>query len=174
MGIDLNINKTLLECVIRGTQAGLSMTGIVPDAVGASKFNSATKDISVIVGLHGNCNGNMTLNFSEHTACFIATKLMGEEELIGLNEDIIDAICEIGNMVAGRFKEELMGTEFQFAAISLPALILGAKYDLYHFKNIITASVTFEIKEISVVHVQDRFFSTTISLLGQSGRVNRL
>ena len=169
MGIELNINKTLLNCVIRGTQTGLSMTGIEPDAVGASRFNTAAKDISVIVGLHGKCNGYMTLNLSERTACFIAAKLMGDESASKLNEDTIDAICEIGNMVAGRFKDELIGTEFQFEAISLPALILGAKYDLYHFKNITTVSVTFEIKEISVVHVQDKFFSTTIALLGQSG-----
>lgn len=169
MGNELNINNTLLDCVIQGTRTGLSMTGIIPDAVGASRFNTASKDLSVIVGLHGSCNGNMTLNLSEHTASFLAGKLMGEEVCNDLDEDTIDAICEIGNMVAGRFKDELMGTDFQFDAISLPALILGAKYDLYHFKNITTASVTFEIKEISVIHVQDRFFSTTISLLGQSG-----
>jgi CheY-specific phosphatase CheX len=169
MGIELNINPILLNCVIQGTRTGLSMTGITPDAVGASRFNTASKDVSVIVGLHGNCNGNMTLNLSEHTAAFLAGKLMGEEVSPDLNEDTIDAICEIGNMVAGRFKDELMSTAFQFDAISLPALILGAKYDLYHLKNITTASVTFEINEISVVHIQDRFFCTTISLLGQSG-----
>ncbi len=111
----------------------------------------------------------MTLNLSENTACFLAGSLAGEE-FTEMNEDTVDAICEIGNMVAGRFKDELMGSEFQFDAISLPALILGAKYDLYHLKNIITASVTFEIREISVVRIHDRFFSCTISLLGQSGR----
>ena len=166
--MELNINQVLLDCVIRGTHSGLSMTGIEPDAVGASRFNTGVKDVSVIVGLHGRCNGNMTLNLSENTACFLAGKLAGEE-YTEMNEDTVDAICEIGNMVAGRFKEELMGTDFQFEAISLPALILGAKYDLYHLKNITTASVTFEIKEISVVKVHDRFFSSTISLLGQSG-----
>jgi CheY-specific phosphatase CheX len=168
----LNINQTLLDCVIRSTQAGLSMTDILPDAVGASRFSTGAKDISVIVGLHGRCNGNMTLNLSENTACFLAGRLAGEE-FKEMNEDTVDAICEIGNMVAGRFKDELIGTEFQFEAISLPALILGAKYELYHFKNITTASVTFEIDEISVVRIQDRFFSTTISLLGQSGSTGR-
>ena len=165
----LNINETLLDCVIQGTEAGFSMTGIMPDAVGASQFNTGAKDVSVIVGLHGRCNGNMTLNLSENTACFLAGRLAGED-YAEMNEDTVDAICEIGNMVAGRFKDELMGTDFQFEAISLPALILGAKYDLYHLKNITTASVTFEIKEISVVRIHDRFFSSTISLLGQSGR----
>lgn len=166
--MQLNINQTLMDCVIRGTQSGLSMTGLTPDAVGASRFSTGAKDVSVIVGLHGRCNGNMTLNLSENTACFLASKLAGET-YTEMNEDTVDAICEIGNMVAGRFKDELMGTEFQFEAISLPALILGAKYDLYHLKNITTASITFEISEISMVRIHDRFFSTTISLLGQSG-----
>ncbi|MGA1823758.1 MAG: chemotaxis protein CheX [bacterium] len=166
--MNLKINSTLVDCVIKGTLEGLQMTGLRPDAVGASRFNKAASDLSVIVGLHGQCNGNMTLNFSENTAVFIAERFMGEE-IKTLDENAIDAICEIGNMVAGSFKELLEPTEFRFTGISLPALIFGANYYLYHVKNITTVTVTFEINEVSINHIHDKFFTTSISLLGQSG-----
>ena len=157
-----------MDCVIRGTGEGLEMTGLMPDASGVSRYYNASKELSVIVGLHGQCNGNLTMNFSKHTATFLAKKLMGED-IKELNEDAIDAICEIGNIVAGRFKELLSNTEFEFGAISLPAIIFGGNYDLYHLKNITTVSVTFEIKELSILHMNDKFFTTSISLLRQSG-----
>ncbi|MGA1868090.1 MAG: chemotaxis protein CheX [bacterium] len=164
----LNIDETLMNCVIAGTIEGLEMTGLEPNAVGVSRFNSTSNDLSVIVGLHGRSNGNMSLNLSKQTAIFVAERFMGEE-IATLNEYAIDAICEIGNILAGRLKELLMDIKFEFSGISLPALIFGANYYFYHLKNITMVSVTFEINEVSLTHIHDKFFTTTISLLRQSG-----
>ena len=163
----LKIDEKLLECVVRGTKEGLSMTQLDPDAVGASRFNAWSGDLSVIVGLHGaKESGNMTINLSERTGLFLASRLMGEE-LKEFNEDGVDALCEIGNMVAGRLKELLNGTEYAFHAISLPALIFGANYSLYHVKNINALAVTFELAEIPVFQIRDKFFTTSVALLRQ-------
>ena len=135
----LNINPILMHCVVEGTIAGLKMTGITPMAVGVSRFSTASKELSVIVGLHGNRNGNMTLNLSERTAIFLASKLLGSEAT-EMNEEVIDASCELGNMIAGQFHNMLHGTEFHFEGISLPAFIFGANYSLYHLKNLINSS----------------------------------
>ncbi len=164
----LKINPILMNCVIEGTVGGLSMTGIRPDAVGVSRFTTASKELSVIVGLHGSRNGNMTLNMSERTAMFLAGKLLSQE-IAEMSEETIDAICEIGNMVAGQFHNILHGTPWHFDSISLPAFIFGANYNLYHLKNIITVAVTFEIQEVSVVHMKDKFFTSSIALLGAGG-----
>jgi CheY-specific phosphatase CheX len=166
--LNLSIDPTLADCVICGTRDGLSMTGLEPEAVGVSRFTQASRELSVIVGLHGRKNGNMTLNLSERTAKFIAGRLIGVE-ISELDEDAVDAVCEVGNIVAGRYKELLQATQWQFEAISLPAMVFGANYSLYHLKNIVTVAVTFEIKEVSVVHMQDKFFTSSISLLGTSG-----
>jgi len=163
----LNINPILMNCVVEGTIGGLKMTGITPMAVGVSRFSTASKEMSVIVGLHGKRNGNMTMNLSERTATFLAGKLLGAEPT-EMNEEVIDAVCEIGNMVAGQFHNMLHGTPFHFEGISLPAFIFGANYNLYHLKNLVTVSVTFEIDEVSVVHMKDKFFTSTISLLGSA------
>ncbi|MCP4676042.1 MAG: chemotaxis protein CheX [Deltaproteobacteria bacterium] len=164
----LSINRTLMDCAIKGTVEGVSMTGLEPDAVGVSRFITAPRELSVIVGLHGKCNGNMTLNLSKRTSTFLASKLL-DENIGELDEDTIDAICEIGNMIAGRFKDLLLGTDYEFEAISLPALVFGANYNLYHLKNIVTVSVVFELEEVSILHVDDKFFTTSISLLAESG-----
>lgn len=163
----LNIDATLMDCVIDGTLGGLAMTGIKPSVVGVSRFSTASKELSVLVGLHGQRNGNMTLNLSQRTALFLANRMIGAD-IKELDEDIIDAICEIGNMVAGKFHTILHGTRWRFESISLPALIFGANYNLYHLKNIINVSVTFEIKEVSVVHMQDKFFTSTLAIVGGS------
>ena len=165
----LKINPTLLNCVVEGTIGGLAMTGIQPDAVGVSRFTSASRELSVLVGLHGRRNGNMTLNLSERTTMFLAGQLLGQK-YTEMNEEVIDAICEIGNMIAGKFHTLLNGTSWHFDSISLPALIFGANYNLYHLKNIITVAVTFEIQEVPVVHMKDKFFTSSIAVIGSSSR----
>ena len=162
----LKIDQELAGSVIRATTEGLAMTGIEPDAVGASRFSIVPRDISVLVGLHGNRNGNLTLNMSKNTATFIAGRLLMDESMTELDEDAIDGVCEIGNMVAGRMKEILLESNFAFETISLPAIIFGSNYHLYNLKNIVTVSVAFEIPEVSVVNMKDKFFSTTLALMG--------
>ena len=143
------------------------MTGLTPEPVGASRFISAPRAYSVLVSLYGDQNGNMNLNFREQAVLFLSSKLLGDEPMedASIDEDTFDAISEIGNMVAGRFKELLMGTSFEFEAISLPAMIVGANYSLYHSRGIISASVEFEIEEMGMKHMRDKFFTSSISLM---------
>lgn len=166
--IGMNIDETLLNCVIKGTNEGLEMADVAPQAIGASKFSTVNKEISVIVGLHGDSsNGNMAINLSKRTAVHLAGKLMGED-ITELDEDAVDAICEIGNMIAGRFKEILINSPHEFKTISLPAIIFGANYTMYHTKNITSISVMFELGDISIVHMDDKFFNISIALLKHS------
>ena len=166
---NLNIDETLLNCVIQGTIEGLAMTEVVPSPIGASRFITANRPYSVLVSLYGTQNGQLTINFTEKGVLFLAGRLLGEEPHQAVAEDDLDAICEIGNIVAGRFKDILGSTAFEFSAISLPALIVGASYNLYHTRGITTASVDFEIPELGVANMPDKFFTSAISLLGRSG-----
>lgn len=161
----LNLDPLLVNCVIEGTIGGLAMTGIKPKAVGVSRFSTASRELSVLVGLHGKRNGNMTLNLTDSTTKFLASRLIGGQ-MNELNDDVVDAICEIGNMVAGKFHTMLNRTNYHFDSISLPALIFGANYNVYYLKNISTVSVTFEIEELPVLHVKDKFFTSSLAVLG--------
>jgi len=162
--IRLQIDPVLLDATILSTKEGLQMTGITPIPVGASRFLAGDKEFSVLVSLWGDYAGSMYLNMSRHAAIFLAEKFLGDE-FNEVNDDLMDCVCELGNMVAGRFKENLRESEFGLTTISLPALIMGANYNLYHSRGIVTASVTFEIADMPMYRMRDKFFHTSISLM---------
>lgn len=160
----LHVDELLINCIINGTREGMQMTGVEPSAVGVSRYNATSKDLTVLVGLHGRVNGQISLHLSQNTACFLAGKMLEEEDR-PFDEDTLDAVCEIGNMVAGRFRTHLESSEYAFTSISLPAVVFGANYNVYHFRNINTATVTFEIREMSIMRPNDRLFSAGIVIL---------
>ena len=162
----LAIDNTILKCITEGTIEGLTMTGIEPPPVGASKFFTANRSISVMVGLVGKSNGTLMVNMSENGMLHMASKLLMEDQT-EVTEDNFDAICEVGNMIAGCVKERLSKTQYEVTNISVPSLILGANYNVFYSRGIQTVSVEFELEEIPVAFHRDRFFSVTVSLLRQ-------
>lgn len=160
----LQVNGLLLEKIIAGTRIGLEMTGVEPIPVGASKFPHAANRISVLVGLLGDYTGSMTFNLSERAAMLFSGKLLGEEAT-EFNEEVLDGVAEIGNMIAGGIKGLVADSDFSFANLSCPAVVMGAAYDLYYSHGFTTVTVDFELTEISVVHQRDRIFSVSLSLM---------
>ncbi len=160
----LIVDQTLLSSVIEGTQTGLQMAGISPPPIGASCFYQTPQEISVLVGLVGEDNGTLTVNLSERAMLHLAGKFLMEEQE-EISEDAFDAICEMGNMIAGSTKEALADSEYQITSISVPSLVLGASYDVFYTRGITSVSVQFELEELPVTLRHDRFFSVSISLM---------
>jgi len=158
------VDGTLLSAVITGAQSGLSMAGVKPPPVGASCFFDARRPISVIVGVVGDNNGSVTVNLSEKAMLWLASKMLMEEQKEH-TEESVDAIMEIGNLIAGGIKEELTGTVFESQGISVPSLIMGANYSVTCTRGMNTVSVTFELEEMPLANMADRFFTCTISLM---------
>ncbi|MBI5361541.1 MAG: chemotaxis protein CheX, partial [Planctomycetes bacterium] len=130
----------------------------------ASKLHGASKPIAVLVGLVGRSNGMVTLRMTERGMYHIAGKLSGEEHT-QVDEACLDAIGEVGNMIAGCIKDNLMGTDYEVLNLSVPSLVLGANYDFYMTRGFNTVSVEFELTQIPIAFQRDRFFTVTISLL---------
>jgi chemotaxis protein CheX len=164
----LKIDQQLLEAVISSTFAGLEMTNIKPIPVGASRFATARHPITVMVGLVGRHSGNMTINISEAAMLHLTGALMGET-FTRVTEDTIDAMMELGNMVAGSIKMPLAGTGFEISHISLPSLILGNSYDMVYARGISSVAVDFEIPGMPFSTMNGRFFSSAVSLLRAAG-----
>ena len=164
----LKVDQTLLESVIKGTTVGLQMTGIVPPPVGASCFFDSRRTVSIMVGVVGNNNGNVTLNMSERAMLWLAGKLLFEDQT-EVNEESIDAIMEVANMVAGAIKEELVGTQFEAANISVPSMIWGAAYSVVYTRGMNTVTVEFELEEMPLSMLGDRFFTVTLALMRRVG-----
>ena len=160
----LQIDPVLLDAVINGTREGLEMTGLTPPPVGASRFVTSGRPISIMVGMVGNTNGTCTISVSEKAMLHMASKLMGEERT-SIDSEVVDAMGEIGNMVAGRIKELLHGTHFQMSNISVPSVIMGLNYNVYYARGMHTVSVDFELEGLPITDMKERFFTITLSLL---------
>lgn len=160
----VHINSQLVNRIVQGTQMGLMMTGVQPNAVGASKLLKASRNISVLVGLLGDYTGTMTMNLSERAATLLSAALLGEEPS-DFSEETLDGIGEIGNMIAGGVKDGLADTEMAFSNIACPAVVMGSSYGLYYSSGFTTVCVEFEITEIPVIFMDDRIFTVSISLM---------
>ena len=162
----ISINPALLSAAIVGTMQGLEMTGVTPEIVGASRLGQTRRSISVMVGLVGASNGSLTVNMSERAMFLLAGKLLFEEQA-DISEECVDAICEVGNMIAGSAKEALEGSNYAVSNISVPSLIFGANYNVHFTRGIDTCTVEFELPDMPFAFYDDRIFTVTISLLRQ-------
>ncbi len=82
--------------------------------------------ISGLIGMSGNASGVVVINLSEQVALKIATTMLMEEQT-EVNDDVLDAVGEIANIVAGQAKIEL---EQYNLSVSLPNVITGQDYEV--------------------------------------------
>jgi len=161
---ELAINPNLITALIQGTNQGLEMTGLVPEAVGASNLAQTRRSISVLIGLVGDSNGTLTVNMSERAMLYLSGKMLFEDQE-EVTEENVDAICEIGNMIAGCTKEALTDSKYAVENISVPSMIFGAKYDVHFTRGIDTCTIEFSLTDMPFAFFDDRIFTVTISLL---------
>ncbi|MHC4871388.1 MAG: chemotaxis protein CheX [Planctomycetota bacterium] len=160
----LKIDQTLINVLAKSTKDGLAMAGVVPDPVGISKYITTTREISAIVGLVGATTGAIMVNASTKTACYLASKMLGEA-FTDICPEVLDGISEIANIIAGQSKASLSTTEWKADRISCPSVVVGSSYFITHYKGMHTASVDFEIADMPVNTHTDKVFSVTISLM---------
>jgi chemotaxis protein CheX len=165
-GIDVDVD--LFGAIIEATEVGLQMSQIVPRPVGCSVLTSARHEVTVLVGLAGRHSGNLAINMSHEAMLYIAGNFIGEPQQ-EISDENVDAIMEIGNMVAGSVKTRLLNTNHHIEAISLPSLVLGRSHNMMYARGIEAVSVQFEIKEMALRIMDCRYFTTTISLLKGAG-----
>lgn len=97
-------------------------------------------EISGVIGLSGNAVGTVVLSFSESVALNAAgTMLMCE--MTEINGDVIDAVGELTNMVAGAAKAQL---EHLQLSISLPNVITGRGHEVRFPSNVTPIVIPFE------------------------------
>jgi CheY-specific phosphatase CheX len=166
--IDFGVDPLLLAAVVQGTHIGLMMTRARLLPVGTSRLTTARHAVTAMVGLVGVHSGNVALNMSEHAALYLASGLLSTT-FTDINEDCVDAIMEIGNMVAGGIKNSLASTPYAMQHISLPSLVLGQRYTMAYSRGIRTVSVEFELSDMPFSQMNGRYISCTLSLLGSVG-----
>jgi chemotaxis protein CheX len=97
-------------------------------------------EISGVIGMSGNAIGTVVLSFSKEVA-IKAASVMLMTEMTELNSDVVDAVGELTNMVAGAAKSKL--EELQLS-ISLPNVITGAGHEVRFPSEVTPICIPFE------------------------------
>ena len=82
--------------------------------------------ISAVIGLSGKAVGAVVINLSEELALKAASAML-MTECATVDADVIDAVGELANVVAGQAKAQLEEYEL---SVSLPSVILGAGHEI--------------------------------------------
>ena len=82
--------------------------------------------ISGVIGLSGKAVGTVVINLSEEVALKAASAML-MTEVTSLDDDVLDAVGELANMVAGQAKAEL---EEYDLSVSLPNVITGENHEI--------------------------------------------
>lgn len=90
-------------------------------------------EVSGVIGLSGKAVGTVVLSFSKEVAVKAASTML-MTELTEINDDVLDAVGELTNMVAGAAKAELEDYQLQ---VSLPNVITGKGHEV-HFPSEVT------------------------------------
>ncbi len=123
-----NTFQTMLGC---GVQRG--------DLI-LAKSSDNRYPISGVIGLSGKAVGTVVINLSEEVALKSASSLLMEEQT-DVNEDVLDAVGELANMVAGQAKAKLEEYEM---SVSLPNIVTGEGHDIRFPSNAMPVCVPFE------------------------------
>ena len=83
------------------------------------------QDISAVIGLSGDIRGAVVISMKKGFAIKLADTLVGTTHT-ELDDDIVDAVGEIVNIIAGNVKNEVPGGER--IVISLPTVIMGKEH----------------------------------------------
>ena len=97
-------------------------------------------EISGVIGLSGKAVGTVVVSLSKEVA-LKATSAMLMTETTEIDGDVVDAVGEITNMVAGAAKAEL--SEYELS-ISLPSVITGRGHEVRFPSNVTPICVPFD------------------------------
>ena len=96
--------------------------------------------VSGVVGLSGRAVGTVVLSLSKNVALKAASTML-QTEATDIDDDVLDAVGELTNIVAGGAKAEL--EEYELAA-SLPSVITGRDHEVHFPSNVQPICIPFD------------------------------
>ncbi len=129
IGSLVNAFETMLSCEVRRGSLRLKNQG-----------PAALYDISGVIGLSGKAVGTVVVSLSKEVA-LKATSIMLMSEATDINDDVVDAVGELTNMIAGAAKAKLEEYEL---SISLPSVVTGQDHLLRFSSEVTPICVPFE------------------------------
>ncbi len=94
-------------------------------------------DVSGIIGMSGDVEGNVVLSFPTATAQRVVSLFTGED-MAATHEDFPDAVGELVNMVSGGAKAQFTGKE---VSISCPSVVIGSDHVVFGRKDVVCVQI---------------------------------
>jgi chemotaxis protein CheX len=106
-------------------------------------------DATSMVGLAGKVRGILTFSCDAKAARIMASKMLGFAAAEGSRE-VLDALGEICNMVAGNFKNKVAGLG-EGCMLSVPTVITGKNYSLHSLADSAALEVRLLFESMPIV-----------------------
>ncbi len=158
-------DPVLVKAVTSGVNGCLTMCGAEARCVGLSAVPTSDRgSITGLIGVQGDVSGFITVNLAEKAAFSLVGGLL-QEPCNAISSQVVDAVGEITNIIAGGIKTGLGGTAWAFRHVTVPSVIVGQHYQIAYTKGLEYASVTFEHQNEEAVMLDDRMMQIAISLI---------
>ncbi len=105
------------------------------------KDNTATGDISAVIGITGSRNGSISVSFSKRCAIALVKAMLGDD-VQDVVQDAKDAVGEIANMISGQARAGLAESGLNFAG-STPSVVMGDNHTITHVSSNPVISIPF-------------------------------
>jgi chemotaxis protein CheX len=96
-------------------------------------------DISGVIGLSGRTSGTVVVSMDANVAISVTESMLGERPA-QINADVVDAVGEVTNMIAGRAKADL---EHLAMNLALPTVISGKGHVVSFGSNAMTICIPY-------------------------------
>jgi len=133
---------------IESTLSSLEMMAQITaerEGLGLKENFITTYDISSIIAMTGAVQGSVILSFPSKVACTIASRMLMEEKP-QMDKDVEDAIGEIGNIIVGNARRQLMAAGHKLN-ISIPSVIIGEGHKISRKEGVPCIGISFNTSD---------------------------
>lgn len=103
-----------------------------------------TYDVSGVIGLAGDIVGSVVISFPEELVLLMVENFIGEAKET-VDDEVIDAVGEFVNIIAGNTKKHFVEKENLRFKISIPSVIVGKNHKINMPSNIKFFGVKFKL-----------------------------
>ncbi len=151
---DVNFINPFLGAVINVLET-MANVKVKPGRPYLNKHGTSVGDISGIINISGHTNGVISLTLSKDAILTIVNNMLFES-YTEINDEIVDAVGELTNMIAGQARVKLseQGQKFQAGT---PKIIIGKGKDLEHIPNAPILAIPFSLSSGGSLVVEASF-----------------
>ncbi len=123
-----NTFKTMLQCPVRLGQ------------LWPKPARAPLHEVTGVIGLSGKATGVVVVSFSESLAVRAAAAMLLREP-VEVDDDVVDAVGELTNMIAGGAKAELPQWEM---SLSTPSVVVGCPHSIRFPSSVEPVCISFD------------------------------